>query len=91
MGAHELSSVQEGKSFLRLKPYRFPVQFFPKFRSLAYFSIIEDLTKSYQRKAHVGEGSEVSRSAEGSLLIDNRKYVVVEHVDETLHCHQLHS
>ena len=39
----------------------------------------------------MGEGSEVAGSTEGSLLVDYRENVVVEHVQEPLDCNQLRS
>ena len=91
MRAHELSSVEKGETFLRLKADRFPSHLLPDFSGFLHLSFIQHFSHADQRQAEVGEGSEVAGGTERTLLVDYREDVVVEHFDKSLDRHQLHS
>ncbi len=91
MRAHELRSVQKGETLLGLKADRLPTHFVPDLLARADLAFVENLSESNERKAEVGEGSEVSGRTQRTLLIDNRQDVVVEHVQKSLDSDQLRS
>ena len=88
---HELGAVEQGKSFFRLECQWLPAQLWPKFRNIAAFAPVNDFAHSDQRKTEVCQRCEVSRGSERALLINDREYIAVEHVRETLHCLELRS
>ena len=84
MRAHELGSVQQGKAFLGLQGDGLPAHLIPDFLAWPDLAFIKDFSEPDQRQAQVGEGSEVSGCTQGSLLVDYRQDVVVEHVQKPL-------
>ena len=89
VGAHELGAVQQRQAFLGLERDGLPALFGPYLRGGADLALIQNFAQADEREAQVGEGSEVAGSAEGTLLVHDRKDVLVEHVDEPLHRDEL--
>ena len=84
MGAHELGAVKKGKAFLGLQFDGLPAFLFPYFGRGTLLTFIQYFSKADERKAQVGKGSEVSGCTKGTLLVNNGKDVLIEHVDEPL-------
>ena len=91
MRTHELSTVKKCETLLRLKADRLPSEFCPYVGRRTHFALVHDFSHTDERKAEVGERSEVAGGTERALLVHYRQHVIVEHVDKTLHCHQLDS
>ena len=91
MGAHELGPVEKGQPLFALQGDGLPAEFFPYFGGRTHRSLVQHFAQADEGQAHVGEGSEVAGGAQGSLGIDYRQHVFVEHVHEPLYSGQLGS
>ena len=91
VGAHELRAVQQSQAFLALEADRFPAEFGPDFRGRPDGALAEHFAEPDERQTQVRQRGEVAGGAEGTLLVDDRKDVVVEHVHQALHGDELHA
>ena len=88
--AHELGAVQQGETLLALQLNGLPAFLGVDFLDVAATAFVVDVAEAEDGGEHeVGQGAEVAAGAEGPLLVDHGKHIVVVAVDETLHGLQL--
>ena len=88
---HELRTVQQGEALLRLQRNRLPAELLEDFVRRTPCTLVLHFAEAQQRQAHVGQRSQVARSAQRSLLEHDRQHVVVEEIDQTLYGFELHA
>ena len=88
---HELRTVEQRQTLLRLQGDRLPTELFEHLLCRTNRTLVLNFAQTEQRQAHVGQRCEVPRSAQRTVLENNRQHVVVEEVDQTLYGLELYT
>ena len=91
VGTHELRTVQQSQSGLRLQFDGLPAQLRKDLAGRSHLALILDLAQSQQRQTQMGQRRQITRCPQRPLLIDHRQNVAVEELDEPFDRGQLHA
>ena len=91
VGAHELRTVQQGKSLFTHQLDGFPAKFIEYADRFALPAFVVHIAHTDKGQEKIGKRRKVARSSERTAVVDDRHHVVIEKVEDALHGNDLHT